>query len=212
MIPEITFQTLIFSVSKMFAAFGRNKWLQPIPALLFLFATSIQAASYKWTDRDGSLHFSDTPPAYEVPQKSLSIEDHEQRPLMGKGLVIYQDRVFKIVLSDEQDDKLHFKVSYNNIQRAYPEVIRGNTLIYICATQQDRTYTYLAYTVAPVEGGSTTLSLVNGLSKQSPSRLVTDSLHMTLYRDDRKTKEFKILFKKAIPFSKVWEKQAGVVY
>lgn len=192
-------------------------WLLLLPALpvgilVFLFAVASHAANYRWTDRDGTLHFSDTPPSYEVPRNSLSIEDHEQRPLMGKGLVVFQDRVFKIVLVDEQQDKLLFDVEYANVHNAYPEAVRSTLRLIVSSVDRGRTATYLAYTVAPVNGGSNKLRLMNSLTRNSPSRLETELLHISLYVDNREKKGFRILLKKEIRFRKVWEKRAGVEY
>lgn len=179
---------------------------------IIIAATTTRAASYKWTDRDGTLHFSDTPPSYEVPKKSLSIEDDEQRPIMDKGQIVYQDRVFKIVLVDEQQDKLLFDVEYNNVQRAYPEAIRGTLRLLVSSVDRGRTSTYLSYNVAPVDGGSKKFRMMNALSNHSPSRLETEWLHISLTVDDREKKDYRILLKKEIPFRKVWEKRVGVNY
>lgn len=185
---------------------------QLLSLFFIIAATASHAASYKWTDRDGTLHFSDTPPSYEVPKSTLSIEDNEQRPLMGMGHVVYQDRAFKIVLADEQQDKLLFDVEYTNVQRVYPEAIRGTLRLIVSSLDRGRTSTYLAYTVAPVDGGSRKFSMTNALSNHSPSRLETELLQISLYVDDREKKDFRILLKKEIPFRKVWEKRAGVKY
>ncbi|MCM2357050.1 MAG: DUF4124 domain-containing protein [Geobacteraceae bacterium] len=210
--PLIKIHNLKCRISGKLATVGRNRWLLFLPTLLSLLTTS-HAASYKWTDRDGTLHFSDTPPSYEVPKDSLSFEDNEQRPLMGKGLVVYQDRVLKIVLADEQQDKLLFDVEYTDVQHVYPEAVRGTLrLMIVSSLDRGRTSTYLAYTVAPVDGGSRKFSMMNALSDHSPSRLETELLHISLSVDDREKKDYRILLKKDIPFRKVWEKRAGVKY
>lgn len=211
MTPVTTIHNLKCRISGKLAILGRSRWLLSLIILLFL-QTTTHAASYKWTDRDGTLHFSDTPPSYEVPKSTLSIEDNEQRPLMGPGQVVYQDKVFKIILAEEQQDKLLFDVEYNNVQRAYPEAIRGTLRLIVSSLDRGRTYTYLAYNVAPVDGGSRKFRMTNALSNHSPDRLETELLHISLSVDDREKKEYRILLKKEIPFRKVWEKRAGVKY
>lgn len=194
--------------------FYRQFLLTPILAsALFLSATSMCAAgSYKWTDRDGSLHFSDSLPTYEVPKENLNPADPEQRPLLEKPLLIYSDKVFRLTLTAEEDDILKFDLTYTNIQRSYPETISGKVRLQICAVDRARSSTYLSYTVAPVEGGSKTFQLTNKLSKQSQSYLETESLYVFLYYDDRDRKEFRKLFTKEIPFGKIWHKRQGGVY
>src|SRR6266702_4184511 len=179
--------------------------LYPCLAFTLLAATS-RGASYKWSDEAGVLHFSDTPPPQAVPQHSFSLADADQRPLLEGDIVIFEDQVFKVMLDEEKDDELRFKVEYINIQRTFPDIIQGNALLFICAVNRERKSTYLAYTVAKVDGGSKVLTLSNKVSKQSPSRMETEGLIITLYHDDREKKEIKILFKKEIPFQKRWEK------
>ena len=189
----------------------RNKWLLSLLTLLFLTTTS-HAASYKWTDRDGTLHFSDTPPAYEVPKENLNVADPEQRPLLVMPVVVYSDRVFRLLLTAEQDDLLQFELTYTDIQRSFPETISGNVRLQICAIDRKRSSTYLAYTVVPVEGGSKSFQLKNRLSKQSPSSLETVSLSLSLYDNGPDRKKYRNLFSKEIPFGKFWQKRKDGVY
>lgn len=194
--------------------FHRQFLLIPILATaLFLVAASICAAgSYKWTDRNGSLHFSDSPPAYEIPRQNLNPADPEQRPLLDKPLLIYIDKVFRLMLIAETDDLLQFELTYTDIQRSFPEVISGNPRLQLGAVNRERSSTYLAYTVVPIEGGSKTIQLINCLSNKSPSVLETELLVISLsdYGQDRK--KSLNLFTKEIPFGKIWHKRRGEIY
>ena len=129
---------------------------------------------------------------------------------MGKGLVVFQDRVFKIILADEQQDKLLFDVEYTNVHHVYPEAVRGTLRLIVSSADRGQAFHILAYTVAPVDGGDKKFSMMNALSNHSPSRLETELLHISLFVDDREKKDYRIMLKKDIPFRKVWEKRPGV--
>lgn len=186
------------------------KWLLLLPILLFPFSAG-HAASYKWTDRNGTLHYSDTPPAKDVQKSLLRLEDPEERPLLGKGQMVYQDRTFKILLADEQQDSLLFDVQYRDVQRAYPDAVTGNLRLLISAVDRSLTSTYLAYTVMPVQGGTRRFEMTNRMSGHSPQSLETDLLKILLYNDEDKQK-VKVLLDTAIPFRKEWSKRDGVTY
>jgi hypothetical protein len=179
---------------------------------LLLIVVPCQASSYRWTDKNGTLHFSDTPPAGYVPQRELDLSDPEQRPLIRKMPPIYRDHVFRLFLVSEQQDRLEFDLEYTAIHHSYTEIVEGRVMATISAVDSARTPTYLAYTVAPVEGGDGRVKLVNYLSKYSPSHLETDSLMLTLYRNDREKGVAKLIFNKEIPFRKSWEKIPGGRY
>jgi len=187
--------------------------IQILATALFLAAVATcVAGSYKWTDQEGTLHFSDSPPAGEIPRESLDLADPEQRPLLGKPLVVYRDNVFTLTLTKEADDLLQFDLAYTDIQRSFPAVVSGSPRVQLCAITSERFYTYLAYSVHPVEGGSKTLQLINRMSKQSPSSLETESLRIFLYDNGPDQKKARELFSKDIPFGKRWQKKKGVLY
>jgi len=181
-------------------------------ALLLAAAAPCVAGSYKWTDREGTLHFSDSPPAGDILRESLDLADPEQRPLLGKPLLVYRDNIFTLTLTKETDDLLQFDLAYTNIHRSFPEVVRGAPRVQLCAVTSERIYTYLAYSVLPVEGGSKTLQLINRMSKQSPSSLETGSLRIFLYDYGPDRKTVRELFATDIPFGKRWQKKKGVLY
>lgn len=181
-------------------------------ALLLSATATCVAGSYKWTDQEGTLHFSDSPPAGEIPRESLDPADPEQRPLLGKPLVVYHDNVFTLTLTKETDDLLQFDLAYTNIHRSFPEVVSGAPRVQLCAITSEHFYTYLAYSVHSVEGGSKTLHLINRMSKQSPSSLETESLRIFLYNNDPDQKKARELFSTDIPFRKRWQKKKGVLY
>jgi len=181
-------------------------------ALLLAAAAPCVAGSYKWTDREGTLHFSDSPPAGDIPRESLDPADPEQRPLLGKPLLVYRDNVFTLTLTKEHDDLLQFDLTYTEIHRSYPEVVSGAPRVQLSAVTNERFYTYLAYSVHPVEGGSKTLQLINRMSKQSPSSLETGSLRIFLYDYGPDRKTVRELFATDIPFGKRWQKKKGVLY
>lgn len=175
-------------------------------------AVTCVAGSYKWTDRDGTLHFSDTLPAEDVPLADLDPADPEQRPLLGKPLVVYQDKVFIVTLTKESDDLLQFDLTYTDIHRAFPEIVSSMPRLQINAVTGERIYTYLAYSVFQVEGGSKTLQFINRMSKLSPSSLETESLRISLYDYSPDRNKSRELFSTNIPFVKQWQKQKGVLY
>jgi len=181
-------------------------------ALLLAAASPSVAGSYKWTDREGTLHFSDSPPAGDILRESLDPADPEQRPLLGKPLLVYRDNVFTLTLTKESDDLLQFDLAYTNIHRSFPEVVSGAPRVQLCAVTSERIYTYLAYSVLPVEGGSKTLQLINRMSKQSPLALETGSLRIFLYDYGPDRKTVRELFATDIPFGKRWQKMRGVLY
>jgi hypothetical protein len=170
------------------------------------------ADSYRWTDRDGTLHFSDTIPADTIPQESLDITDPAQRPLMSEMPPLYQDEVFRLLLISEKPDRLEFELEYSAIHRTYKDLIKGGVFVWIVAVDSARTPSWLAWTGANVESGNGRVKLVNTLSKQSPTSLETDSLILTLYRRDRAQGVEKTLFSKEIPFRKSWEKMPRITY
>ncbi|MBP1728345.1 MAG: hypothetical protein H6Q56_718 [Deltaproteobacteria bacterium] len=198
----------------MVKTFLRQFLHTPILAIALLLATIAPSAagSYRWTDRTGTLHFSDTLPAEDVPLDNLDPADPEQRPLLEKPLLIYSDKVFRLTLTAESEDLLQFELSYTDIQRIFPEVISGNARLQICAVDRERSSTYLAYSVQPVEGGRKTFQLTNRLSKQSPSDLETESLSLSLYDNGPDRKKYRNLLTREIPFGKIWHKRKGVVY
>jgi len=180
--------------------------------LLLVPSGGIRAASYKWTDREGTLHFSDSIPAADIPTEGLDPADPEQRPLLGKPLTVYRDKVFTIALMVESDDLLQFDLTYTDVQRTFPEVVGGTPRIQISAIPVERIYTYLAYSVAPVEGGSKTVPLMNRMSKQSPQSLETEALRLFFYEPGRDRQKLLELFSVDIPFVKRWQKRKGVTY
>lgn len=179
--------------------------------MFILNALTCEAALYRWSDQAGIIHFSDSLPVEDVPQEQLNLVDPAQRPLLKKPLKVYQDNVFRVMLTAEDDDSVQFDVIYTEIHRTFPEIIRCKTKMYLCAVSREVT-SYLTYTVVPVEGGSATLRLTNRLSKHSPSRLQTETLNINLFYRDPETNEDRALFSKEIPFGKVWEKRADGVY
>jgi len=175
-------------------------------ALFLLFVPDSQAELYRWTDQAGTVHFSDTLPTATVPQSGLDFVDPAERPLLQKPLLIFEDAVFRVLLIAEEEDALQLEVSYNEIHRTFPEIIHQQAQIYLCALSPQVT-SYLEYTVAPVEGGSATLSLKNRMTRHSPPRLTTDTLSLLLYLRDPQTKGFRTLSSTEIPLRKVWVKR-----
>lgn len=179
--------------------------------MFLLNALTCQAALYRWTDQTGVIHFSDSLPPKEIPQEQLNLADPEQRPLLKKPLVVFQDNIFRVILISEKNDSMQFDVTYTEIHHNFPEIIRYKTRL-ILGSAGGGGATYLRYTAAPVEGGSATLKFTNGLSKRSPSKFETEYLYISLYYHDPEKKEDKPLYKKDIPYRKVWEKNVDGVY
>lgn len=177
-------------------------------AILTLFLLPVidcQARLYRWTDPSGTVHFSDTLPSAVVPQQGLDMADPAERPLLQKPLLIFANEVFRVLLVAEEEDSLLFEVSYHEIHRTFPEIIRQQGQLYLCALSPQVT-SYLEYTVAPVEGGSATLTIKNRMTRHSPSRLQTDALRLRLYLRDPQGKGMGTLFSTEIPLGKIWEK------
>ena len=179
---------------------------------VLLAAGICQAGSYKWTDREGTLHLSDTPPAGEVPLEDLDPADPGQRPLLGKQLLIYSDATFRLFLSAEEDDLLQFELVYTDIHRAFPDIVASAGRIFVCAVGRQEGYSYLSYSVAAVEGGSKRLQLTNALSRHSPDDLETESLRILFHTNGTGNRETRSLFTTDIPFGKSWQKRKGKKY
>lgn len=180
--------------------------------LLLFHTAACQAGQYQWKDQAGTIHYSDSIPLEDVLQKHLNPADPRQRPLIKKPVILFADQVFRVRLLTEEDDSLQFDLTLNEIHRTFPDIIRGHARIFLCAVSQEVT-SYLEYTVAPVEGGSTTLRLTNRLSKHSPEQLQTETLKILLYESEPGKTDVKTLFSREIPFVKIWEKKAaGMIY
>jgi hypothetical protein len=185
--------------------------LVPLLGLLFL-AVPGHGSSYHWTDREGTLHFSDTLPPGPVPQETLDLTDPGQRPLLVTKPPVYQDKVMRLSVVAEREDHLEFELEYTAIHHAYPEIIKGGAFVWLCAVDSSRSPTGLAWVGANLEGGDGRVKLVNTLSKQSPPKLATDGLILTVQRRDRAQGVDQTLGRTEIPFRKNWEKQSGVTY
>lgn len=179
----------------------------------FMTGTTVNAQIYQWTDEEGNDHISDTPPDDETLQKSLKIIGLETEYLVqGRRInrMIYQDDVFKIVLKDETYDRLTFELTYKNIEKAFPGILKMDTTIFICAGNDDRDkFTYLSYNTPKVTENNNTLILVNKMSDRSPSDIKTTHLSILLYRSYRNAQgkaNGRNLFYKQIPFNKIWAK------
>lgn len=192
---------------------SRQLVLLTVATILSLaFVGSCPAGSYRWTDRDGTLHFSDALPAEDIPRESLSPVDPEQRPLLVKPVILYRDPVFVVTLEGEEDDELQFSVDYSGIHHAYPELVRSPGRLLLSAVDRGNTPTYLSFTVAPVAGGSDRLTLTNAMTRHTESHLETVILRLTLSLNDRERDDRRILFTTDIPFVKHWQKREGVAY
>lgn len=183
-----------------------------LTAIAVMDTSVLYAGYFQWTDADGAVHFSDTPPSKKT-RKVLRVNDDTgtASPVQSQSdrinKVVYQDDVFTLVLKNETPSSLAFELTYQDIDRAFPRVLKSETTVFLSAVSGTATGTlFLLHDTPKIEGTNNTVTVLNQLTKQSPSDMETDNLRFTLYQENKGRGYIGKLFEKRIPFKKVWWK------
>src|SRR5512133_3173200 len=91
-----------------------------LTAIAVMDTSVLYAGHFQWTDADGVVHFSDTPPSKKT-RKVLRVNDDTgtASPVQSQSdrinKVVYQDDVFTLVLKNETPSSLAFELTYKDI-------------------------------------------------------------------------------------------------
>jgi hypothetical protein len=118
---------------------------------------------------------------------------------------VYQYDVFTLVLKNETPSSLAFELTYQDIDRAFPRILKSETTVFLSAVSGTATGTlFLSYNTPEIKETNNTVTVLNQLTKQSSSDMETDNLRFALYQENKGRGYIGKLFEKRIPFNKVW--------
>lgn len=177
--------------------------------LLWLLSSTCFAEGYKWTDEEGTFHFSDMPRPISTTLPPQKYSNEQERGRLGKNIVIYADKslyapdeykIIKVTLVSESKDYLLFDIEYY-----FAEELTDTSLnsylglnVYPSNVKED---TYVATPFVMPASGKNKISYKLSMSKYSQDSLMTDILKLYM-RNSRK----KIVVERVIPFEKQWRK------
>jgi tetratricopeptide (TPR) repeat protein len=176
---------------------------------------------YQWTDEDGAIHFSDSIPSNKKITKTV-IHDNENdtfaftnqkdRVQVGNNITLYEDAGLIIKLEKEEDDRLAFRISTNNLQDVYPQVNKIGAVYFevLPLKSGDEGYPkYMSLSQQRIDPGAhsfTSSTGTHGVEDYSkPYEIRTEFLRARLIlRQDGRFDDPPVLFEKLIPFNKYW--------
>lgn len=176
---------------------------------------------YQWTDEDGAIHFSDSVPSNKKIAKTVIHDDEnvsfaftnqKDRVQLGNNITLYKDAGLIIKLEKEEDDRLSFKISTNNLQNLYPQINKIGAVYFEVFPLNSGNKGYpdsMILNQGRIDPGAHSFTLYTGThgaeDYSKPYEIKTEFLRARLIlRQEGRFDDPPVLFEKLIPFNKYW--------